>query len=119
MLKRRERVCKVITFRPFLTEIPDKCFISAEAVDWCCGRVEGVNSVDLAVNLLQRLLDEGYVRHVGNNATFLFGVFFYCVVDDQKNSGKGIEFCNFMVYYHSILNSQLHPTTENNNNQQQ
>ena len=67
--------------------IPDKCFISAEAVDWVCGRIEGVGSVEAAVNLLQRLVDEGYIRHVGGTNQFLFGMFLYYVVSLETTVG--------------------------------
>ena len=66
--------------------IPEKCFISAEAVDWVCGRIEGVNSVEVALNLLQRLVDEGYIRHVTASSKFdkfLFGMFLYYVVGSE------------------------------------
>ena len=84
-----EGLCSNLQFFLWI-EIPDKCFISAEAVDWVCGRIEGVNSVDAAVNLLQRLLDEGYIRHVGHSNKFLFGMFFFCVtaVEQKTNSSS-------------------------------
>ncbi|KAH9502461.1 GATOR complex protein depdc5 [Bulinus truncatus] len=61
--------------------LPLNTFISAEAVDWCQHNVSGAETVSLAVELMQRLLDEQYILHCSGNLShkFIYGFYLYYI----------------------------------------
>ena len=76
---------------PNLPELPEFCFISYEAIHWARGRIEGVQTVNHSVNILQRMIDAGLICHASGSFEypFKFGFYFYYVVDvDTNNNGS-------------------------------
>uniref|UniRef100_A0A673X4V8 DEP domain containing 5, GATOR1 subcomplex subunit n=1 Tax=Salmo trutta TaxID=8032 RepID=A0A673X4V8_SALTR len=62
--------------------LPPNCFISAEIVHWLVNNVEGVATQGMAVDIMQKMLDEGLVAHASGDAmrTFVYGFYFYRIV---------------------------------------
>uniref|UniRef100_A0A8C7FV52 DEP domain containing 5, GATOR1 subcomplex subunit n=1 Tax=Oncorhynchus kisutch TaxID=8019 RepID=A0A8C7FV52_ONCKI len=62
--------------------LPPNCFISAEIVHWLVNNVEGVATQGMAVDIMQKMLDEGLVTHASGDAmrTFVYGFYFYRIV---------------------------------------
>lgn len=65
--------------------LPGNCFISAEVVHWLVNNVEGVATQGMAVDIMQKLLEEGLVAHASGDAvrTFVYGFYFYRIVGDK------------------------------------
>ncbi|XP_047445708.1 GATOR complex protein DEPDC5 isoform X5 [Mugil cephalus] len=65
--------------------LPLNCFISAEVVHWLVNNVEGVATQGMAVDVMQKMLDEGLVTHASGDAmrTFVYGFYFYRIVGDK------------------------------------
>lgn len=65
--------------------LPLNCFISAEVVHWLVNNVEGVATQGMAVDIMQKLLEEGLVAHASGDAmrTFVYGFYFYRIVGDK------------------------------------
>ncbi|KAK2895758.1 GATOR1 complex protein DEPDC5 isoform X3 [Channa argus] len=61
------------------------CFISAEVVHWLVDNVEGVTTQGMAVDVMQKMLDEGLVTHASGDAmrTFVYGFYFYRIVGEK------------------------------------
>uniref|UniRef100_A0A8D0AUJ9 DEP domain containing 5, GATOR1 subcomplex subunit n=1 Tax=Sander lucioperca TaxID=283035 RepID=A0A8D0AUJ9_SANLU len=59
--------------------LPLNCFISAEVVHWLVNNVDGVATQGMAVDIMQKMLDEGVVTHASGDAmrTFVYGFYFY------------------------------------------
>lgn len=70
--------------------LPPNCFISAEIVHWLVNNVEGVATQGMAVDIMQKMLDEGLVAHASGDAmrTFVYGFYFYRIVA-EKDSERG------------------------------
>ncbi|XP_030607511.1 GATOR complex protein DEPDC5 isoform X3 [Archocentrus centrarchus] len=68
--------------------LPLNCFISAEVVHWLVTNVEGVATQGMAVDIMQKMLDEGLVTHASGDAmrTFVYGFYFYRIVG-EKDAG--------------------------------
>ncbi|KAM7401364.1 hypothetical protein PAMA_005520 [Pampus argenteus] len=65
--------------------LPLNCFISAEVVHWLVNNVEGVATQGMAVDVMQKMLDEGVVSHASGDAmrTFVYGFYFYRIVGEK------------------------------------
>ncbi|XP_053738521.1 GATOR complex protein DEPDC5 isoform X1 [Synchiropus splendidus] len=65
--------------------LPLNVFISAEVVHWLVNNVEGVSTPGMAVDVMQKMLDEGLVVHASGDAmrTFVYGFYFYRMVADK------------------------------------
>ncbi|XP_078121015.1 GATOR1 complex protein DEPDC5 isoform X11 [Sander vitreus] len=65
--------------------LPLNCFISAEVVHWLVNNVDGVATQGMAVDIMQKMLDEGLVTHASGDAmrTFVYGFYFYRIVDEK------------------------------------
>uniref|UniRef100_A0A3P8X2B6 DEP domain containing 5, GATOR1 subcomplex subunit n=1 Tax=Cynoglossus semilaevis TaxID=244447 RepID=A0A3P8X2B6_CYNSE len=65
--------------------LPLNCFISAEAVHWLVSNMEGVATQGMAIDVMQKLLDEGLVAHASGDAmrTFVYGFYFYRIVGEK------------------------------------
>uniref|UniRef100_A0A3Q4BZZ3 DEP domain-containing protein n=1 Tax=Mola mola TaxID=94237 RepID=A0A3Q4BZZ3_MOLML len=65
--------------------LPLNCFISAEVVHWLVNNVEGVATQGMAVDIMQKMLDEGLVAHASGDAmrTFVYGFYFYRIVGEK------------------------------------
>uniref|UniRef100_A0A8C7FU64 DEP domain containing 5, GATOR1 subcomplex subunit n=1 Tax=Oncorhynchus kisutch TaxID=8019 RepID=A0A8C7FU64_ONCKI len=70
--------------------LPPNCFISAEIVHWLVNNVEGVATQGMAVDIMQKMLDEGLVTHASGDAmrTFVYGFYFYRIVA-EKDGERG------------------------------
>uniref|UniRef100_A0A4W5KA70 DEP domain containing 5, GATOR1 subcomplex subunit n=1 Tax=Hucho hucho TaxID=62062 RepID=A0A4W5KA70_9TELE len=67
--------------------LPPNCFISAEIVHWLVNNVEGVATQGMAVDIMQKMLDEGLVAHASGDAmrTFVYGFYFYRIVAEKDD----------------------------------
>lgn len=71
--------------------LPLNCFISAEVVHWLINNVEGVATQGMAVDVMQKMLDEGLVIHASGDAThtFIYGFYFYRIVGEKDVLSSG------------------------------
>ncbi|XP_023820575.1 GATOR complex protein DEPDC5 isoform X2 [Oryzias latipes] len=65
--------------------LPPHCFISSEVVHWLVNNVEGVATHGMAVDVMQKMLDEGLVAHASGDAmrSFIYGFYFYRIVGEK------------------------------------
>ncbi|CAL8347051.1 unnamed protein product [Merluccius merluccius] len=63
--------------------LPHNCFISAEVIHWLVNNVEGVATHIMAVEIMQKMLEDGLIAHASGDAvrTFVYGFYFYCIPD--------------------------------------
>ncbi|XP_062870046.1 GATOR1 complex protein DEPDC5 isoform X2 [Trichomycterus rosablanca] len=71
--------------------LPPNCFISAEVVHWLVNTVENVAAQGIAVEIMQKMLDDGLIAHASGEAmrTFVYGFYFYRIVDKDTERGPG------------------------------
>ncbi|XP_063000132.1 GATOR1 complex protein DEPDC5 isoform X2 [Elgaria multicarinata webbii] len=69
------------------------CFISAEVVHWLVNVVEGVQTQAMAIDILQKMLDELLITHASGEAlrTFIYGFYFYKIAEDKEQERVGIQ----------------------------
>ncbi|XP_075023513.1 GATOR1 complex protein DEPDC5 isoform X9 [Calonectris borealis] len=62
------------------------CFISAEVVHWLVNNVEGVQTQAMAIDIMQKMLEEQLIVHASGEAlrTFIYGFYFYKMVVDKE-----------------------------------
>ncbi|XP_042661066.1 GATOR complex protein DEPDC5 isoform X10 [Tyto alba] len=62
------------------------CFISAEVVHWLVNNVEGVQTQAMAIDIMQKMLEEQLIVHASGEAlrTFIYGFYFYKIVMDKE-----------------------------------
>lgn len=62
------------------------CFISAEVVHWLMNNVEGVQTQAMAIDIVQKMLEEQLITHASGEAwrTFIYGFYFYKMVMDKE-----------------------------------
>ncbi|XP_032054802.1 GATOR complex protein DEPDC5 isoform X10 [Aythya fuligula] len=62
------------------------CFISAEVVHWLVNNVEGVQTQAMAIDIMQKMLEEQLIVHASGEAlrTFIYGFYFYKIVVDKE-----------------------------------
>ncbi|XP_063066425.1 GATOR1 complex protein DEPDC5 isoform X2 [Engraulis encrasicolus] len=65
--------------------LPPNSFISAEVVHWLVSTVEGVDTQLMAVEIMQKMLDEGLIAHASGDAmrTFVYGFYFYRIAAEK------------------------------------
>ncbi|XP_069789694.1 GATOR1 complex protein DEPDC5 isoform X4 [Narcine bancroftii] len=70
--------------------LPPNCFISAEVVHWLISNVEGVQTQSLAIDIMQKMLDEHLIMHAFEESmrTFVYGFYLYRLLMD-KDTEKG------------------------------
>ncbi|XP_072839391.2 GATOR1 complex protein DEPDC5 isoform X1 [Pogona vitticeps] len=68
-------------------------FISAEVVHWLVNMVEGVQTQAMAMDIMQKMLDEQLIMHASGETlrTFLYGFYFYKIVEDKEQERVGIQ----------------------------
>jgi len=73
-------------------QLPDLCFISAEAALWAIRAVEGVDTLVTAIEYMQQLVNDGCIRHAGGNRNlpFVFGFYLYFVVTGDRRPDSNI-----------------------------
>uniref|UniRef100_M4AP82 DEP domain containing 5, GATOR1 subcomplex subunit n=1 Tax=Xiphophorus maculatus TaxID=8083 RepID=M4AP82_XIPMA len=73
--------------------LPLNCFISAEVVHWLVNNVEGVATQGMAVDIMQKMLDEGVVAHASGDAmrTFIYGFYFYRIVGEKEGLNSQLQ----------------------------
>ncbi|XP_059839235.1 GATOR complex protein DEPDC5 isoform X5 [Hypanus sabinus] len=66
------------------------CFISAEVVHWLISNVEGVHTQSMAIDIMQKMLDEKLIVHAFGESmrTFVYGFYLYRLLSD-KDTEKG------------------------------
>uniref|UniRef100_A0A8C9T722 DEP domain containing 5, GATOR1 subcomplex subunit n=1 Tax=Scleropages formosus TaxID=113540 RepID=A0A8C9T722_SCLFO len=71
--------------------LPPHCFISAEVVHWLVNNVEGVATQGMAVDIMQKMLDEGQIAHASGEAMriFVYGFYFYRITADRDTDRAG------------------------------
>ncbi|XP_060764411.1 GATOR1 complex protein DEPDC5 isoform X5 [Neoarius graeffei] len=71
--------------------LPPNCFISAEVVHWLMNTVENVATQGIAVEIMQKMLDDGLIAHASSEAmrTFVYGFYFYRIVDKDREKAPG------------------------------
>ncbi|XP_057348355.1 GATOR complex protein DEPDC5 isoform X12 [Manis pentadactyla] len=62
------------------------CFISAEVVHWLVNNVEGVQTQAMAIDIMQKMLEEQLIMHASGEVwrTFIYGFYFYKIVMDKE-----------------------------------
>ncbi|XP_045441714.1 GATOR complex protein DEPDC5 isoform X6 [Pipistrellus kuhlii] len=62
------------------------CFISAEVVHWLVNNVEGVQTPAMAIDIMQKMLEEQLITHASGEVwrTFIYGFYFYKIVVDRE-----------------------------------
>uniref|UniRef100_A0A8D2D1S8 GATOR1 complex protein DEPDC5 n=1 Tax=Sciurus vulgaris TaxID=55149 RepID=A0A8D2D1S8_SCIVU len=62
------------------------CFISAEVVHWLMNNVDGVQTQAMAIDIMQKMLEEQLIMHASGEAwrTFIYGFYFYKIVMDKE-----------------------------------
>uniref|UniRef100_A0A671TAT4 DEP domain-containing protein 5-like n=1 Tax=Sinocyclocheilus anshuiensis TaxID=1608454 RepID=A0A671TAT4_9TELE len=73
--------------------LPPNCFVSAEVVHWLVSTVENVATQGIAVEIMQKMLDEGLITHASGDAmrTFVYGFYLYRIVDkDNEKAGANV-----------------------------
>ncbi|XP_048199324.1 GATOR complex protein DEPDC5 isoform X9 [Perognathus longimembris pacificus] len=62
------------------------CFVSAEGVHWLMNNVEGVQTQAMAIDIMQKMLEEQLIAHASGEAwrTFIYGFYFYKIVMDRE-----------------------------------
>ncbi|XP_069071195.1 GATOR1 complex protein DEPDC5 isoform X2 [Pleurodeles waltl] len=61
-------------------------FISAEVVHWLVNNVEWVQTQVIAIDIMQKMLEEGLIVHASGEAlrTFIYGFYFYKIVGEKE-----------------------------------
>ncbi|XP_075023516.1 GATOR1 complex protein DEPDC5 isoform X12 [Calonectris borealis] len=69
------------------------CFISAEVVHWLVNNVEGVQTQAMAIDIMQKMLEEQLIVHASGEAlrTFIYGFYFYKMVVDKEPDRVGMQ----------------------------
>ncbi|XP_063310608.1 GATOR1 complex protein DEPDC5 isoform X4 [Pelobates fuscus] len=73
---------------PFLSEqkgLPSSCFISAEVVHWLMNNIPWVQSQPIAMDIMQKMLDDQYITHASGEAlrTFIYGFYLYRIPPER------------------------------------
>ncbi|XP_075575468.1 GATOR1 complex protein DEPDC5 isoform X9 [Pelecanus crispus] len=69
------------------------CFISAEVVHWLVNNVEGVQTQAMAIDIMQKMLEEQLIVHASGETlrTFIYGFYFYKIVVDKEPDRVGMQ----------------------------
>ncbi|XP_051944324.1 GATOR complex protein DEPDC5 isoform X2 [Hippocampus zosterae] len=70
--------------------LPFNCFISAEVIHWLVTNVEGVTTQSMAIDVMQKMLEEGLVAHASGDAmrTFVYGFYIYRIVAEKDGQAS-------------------------------
>uniref|UniRef100_A0A8C1SVQ0 DEP domain containing 5, GATOR1 subcomplex subunit n=1 Tax=Cyprinus carpio TaxID=7962 RepID=A0A8C1SVQ0_CYPCA len=70
--------------------LPPNCFVSAEVVHWLVSTVENVATHGIAVEIMQKMLDEGLIMHASGDAmrTFVYGFYLYRIIDKDNEKAS-------------------------------
>ncbi|XP_041349030.1 GATOR complex protein Iml1-like isoform X2 [Gigantopelta aegis] len=105
-------------FLPKQTGLPQNCFISEEAVSWCQQFVHGVTTIDHAVTLMQRLMDDKLVYHSSGNDKhkFIYGFYIYCIPPSKgKPETLNLPYpnCHYnMLFQNEVMEVTCVPTSD-------
>ncbi|KAM4807782.1 GATOR1 complex protein DEPDC5 isoform 3-T3 [Rhinophrynus dorsalis] len=74
---------------PLLSEqkgLPPCCFISAEVVHWLVNNISWVQSQVMAMDIMQKMLDEQYITHASGETlrTFIYGFYLYRIPPEKE-----------------------------------
>uniref|UniRef100_A0A671TDB7 DEP domain-containing protein 5-like n=1 Tax=Sinocyclocheilus anshuiensis TaxID=1608454 RepID=A0A671TDB7_9TELE len=86
-------ICTILQLLPEQRGLPPNCFVSAEVVHWLVSTVENVATQGIAVEIMQKMLDEGLITHASGDAmrTFVYGFYLYRIVDkDNEKAGANV-----------------------------
>ncbi|XP_042300320.1 GATOR complex protein DEPDC5-like [Sceloporus undulatus] len=66
------------------------CFISAEVVHWLTNTADGVQTQAMAIDIMQKMLDEQLVTHASGETlrTFIYGFYFYKMAAEDKDQER-------------------------------
>ncbi|ELT94063.1 hypothetical protein CAPTEDRAFT_139536 [Capitella teleta] len=69
-----------------VASLPANCFVSAEAVSWIKSNVDAISSLNEAIDLLQRLLQDYFICHASGNRShhFIYGFYLYYIVSARE-----------------------------------
>nr|XP_033812560.1 GATOR complex protein DEPDC5 isoform X2 [Geotrypetes seraphini] len=69
------------------------CFISAEIVHWLVNNVDWVQTQLMAMDIMQKMLDEQLIVHASGEAlrTFIYGFYFYKIMVDKEQDRAGLQ----------------------------
>lgn len=76
--------------------LPQQSFISAEIVEWCYYHVKGIKGISTSMEMLQQLMDDGYIVHASGSLTHkvIYGFYIYTFVSkDKTKEEQGIIYC--------------------------
>uniref|UniRef100_A0A4W4G6C5 DEP domain-containing protein n=1 Tax=Electrophorus electricus TaxID=8005 RepID=A0A4W4G6C5_ELEEL len=70
--------------------LPPSCFISSDVVHWLVHTVENVSTQGVAVEIMQKMQDEGLISHASGDAmrTFIYGFYLYRIVDKESPTAQ-------------------------------
>ncbi|XP_069037996.1 GATOR1 complex protein DEPDC5 isoform X3 [Lepisosteus oculatus] len=73
--------------------LPPNCFISAEVVHWLVSNVEGVATQGMAIDIMQKMLEDQLIAHASGEAmrTFVYGFYFYRIVADRDPDRTAVQ----------------------------
>ncbi|XP_053326258.1 GATOR complex protein DEPDC5 isoform X1 [Spea bombifrons] len=74
---------------PLLSEqkgLPPCCFISAEVVHWLVNNITWVQSQGMAMDIMQKMLEEQYITHASGETlrTFIYGFYLYKIPPERE-----------------------------------
>ncbi|KAM4708788.1 GATOR1 complex protein DEPDC5 isoform 2-T3 [Discoglossus pictus] len=73
---------------PLLSEqkgLPPSCFISAEVVHWLINNISWVQTQTMAMDIMQKMLDEQYITHASGETlrNFIYGFYLYRIPNER------------------------------------
>uniref|UniRef100_A0A4W3HH08 DEP domain containing 5, GATOR1 subcomplex subunit n=1 Tax=Callorhinchus milii TaxID=7868 RepID=A0A4W3HH08_CALMI len=79
------------------------CFISAEVVHWLINNVEGVQTQPMAIDIMQKMLDEQLIVHAFGESmrTFVYGFYLYRIVTDRDGEKGNVQ--SSTIWYTSTM----------------
>ncbi|CAG2065594.1 unnamed protein product, partial [Timema podura] len=80
-----------VVFLMHHASLPSFTFISADAVQWVIGHMEGVVCEEQAVTIMESMLKEHYICHASGDFShpFIVGFYLYHLVHPEKEGQKG------------------------------
>lgn len=102
-----------ICFLPIQSGVPQHSFISAEAVAWVKDQVEGIQTEMEAIQVIQKLLKEGFICHASGllDHPFVNGFYIYYFLD-KNNKAVQNEEADLDAYRSEWFEVELLPQNE-------
>uniref|UniRef100_A0A2R5L6X3 DEP domain-containing protein n=1 Tax=Ornithodoros turicata TaxID=34597 RepID=A0A2R5L6X3_9ACAR len=102
-----------LSFLPQQSGVPQHSFISAEAVCWVKDQVDGIQTEAEAIQLMQKLLSEGYLCHASGvtEHPFVNGFYIYYLPDKNAKGGQ-TEDADLDAYRNEWFEVELLPQNE-------